>query len=317
VLLTLTLAVSPKNFASLGVTANEQAVARTTEKLASGNMVFDAILHLSAPQALAAFDALSGEIHASSASSDFEDSRLPRDAILDRLDRTNATDLNDVEALTPTAADGDITVWGQGFGSLGRDGGNGNAATLDQSLAGLMVGADANPDQLSRVGAVFGYTNSWLSLDQRASSGSIESVLGGVYGGEALGAIHLGGGAVYAANTYSLSRAVIFPGFSNAVTSSYDGDTAQVFGEAGYRIDFENAWAEPFVDLLAMRIHTDSFAESGGAAALIGASRSYDFGATTLGAKGEMPVYAVAPLILTGSLGWRHMAGEIAPTDFP
>ena len=176
-----------------------------------------------------------------------------------------------------------------------------------------MVGADTKPDPRSSLGAVAGYTNSWLNLDQRDSSGSIESAFGGLYGGAALGAIHLSGGATYAGNNYNLSRAVVFPGFANALTSSYSGHTAQAFAEAGYRMDFDSATVEPFGDLLAMQIHTDSFAESGGAAALTGASRSYDFGATTLGAKGEMPLSDATPLILTGSLGWRHVYGEIAP----
>jgi outer membrane autotransporter protein len=321
VFLTLTLAVSPLNFASLGVTPNEQAVAGTSETFGSGSLVYDAILNLTAPQALAAFNALSGEIHASAVSSSFEDSRLPRDAIFDRLDSFEATpDPNAVASLTPMApsgADGDVTVWGQGFGSRGQDGSNGNAATLDQSFAGLMVGADTNPDERSTVGAVFGYTNAWLNLDQRASSGTIESVFGGLYGAAAFDAIHLSGGLLYGSNDYDFTRAVAFPGFSNVVTSGYDGHTVQAFGEAGYRMDldesWDDAWIEPFLGLLAMQIHTDSFAESGGAAALIGAAHSYDFGATTLGLKGQMPVSAATPLVLKGTLGWRHMFGEITP----
>jgi outer membrane autotransporter protein len=138
-------------------------------------------------------------------------------------------------------------------------------------------------------------------------------VFGGLYGGAAFDAIHLSGGALYAANDYSLNREVAFPGFAEALGSGYDGHTAQAFGEAGYRMDFGSAWVEPFVDLLAMQIHSDSFAENGGAAALIGDARSYDYGATTLGAKGEMALSSVMPLNVTGSLGWRHGYGEITP----
>jgi len=64
---------------------------------------------------------------------------------------------------------------------------------------------------------------------------------------------------------------------------------------------------------MAMRIQTDSFTESGGAAALSAGSRSYGFGATTLGVKGELPLSATIPLVLKSTLGRRHVFGDVTP----
>jgi len=181
----LTLTRNGVSFASVGATPNQRAVAVAAGVPGSGNAVFNTILDLTAPQARGAFDALSGEIHASAVSGVFEDARLPREAVFDRLDSPYGL-------VPPSGPDGDpaapwnLSFWGQGFGSSGQIGGNGNAATLNRSLDGFIVGADASPDPGYRIGVVGGYTDSRLTLDQRISSGSIESFFGGFYGGAAL-----------------------------------------------------------------------------------------------------------------------------------
>lgn len=269
-----------------------------------------------------AFDALSGEVHASAVSAAFEDARLPREAILGRL----ASPYGSIEPLgtdgyvattapaAPYGVPGQYALWGQAFGSSGRIGGDGNAATLDRSLAGFALGGEVSPEPHYRIGVAAGYSDSWLSLDARGSSGSIESVFGGLYGGATFGAVRLRGGALYAHDEYNTDRTVAFPGFVYADNkASYGGGTAQLFGEAGYHMDFGRSSLEPYIGALAMNIDTDRFTESGGVAALTGASRSYGFGATTLGIKGEMPLFAALPLVLKGTLGWQHVVGDTTP----
>ncbi|WP_164133698.1 hypothetical protein, partial [Stenotrophomonas maltophilia] len=50
-----------------------------------GNLVYNAVLNLSAPQAQYAFAQLSGEVHASARTVMIEDSRFVRSAVNDRL----------------------------------------------------------------------------------------------------------------------------------------------------------------------------------------------------------------------------------------
>src|SRR5260370_16774125 len=51
----------------------------------SGGALYNAVVGQTVAGARQAFDALSGEVHASAVSAAFDDARLPREAVLDRL----------------------------------------------------------------------------------------------------------------------------------------------------------------------------------------------------------------------------------------
>ena len=72
-------------------TRNQAATAAAVQALGSGNPVFNAVVGQSVAGARQAFDALSGEIHASAVTAAFEDQRLPREAIFDRLSQPAET----------------------------------------------------------------------------------------------------------------------------------------------------------------------------------------------------------------------------------
>ena len=323
----LTLTRNGVAFGSVAVTPNQLATANAIDAEAIGSPLSEALVAQSAAGARQAFDALSGEIHASAVSAAFDDARLPREAVLDRLaslDRAPATGaaagfaaVNAIAA--PTLQTQAFAAWGQAFGSFGRIGGDGNAATLDRSVGGFILGADASPDNRYRLGVAGGYTQSTLSLDARASSGHVDSTFAGVYGGATLNALQLRGGALYAYNRYGTNRSVVFPGFSDADSAGYGGDTLQAFGEAGWRIGLSGfsrqTSIEPFVGAAAMHIGAASFSEAGGAAALNGAGVGYDYAATTLGARAEATLFDNAPLVARGMLGWRHVFGDVRPTS--
>ncbi len=55
--------------------------------------------------------------------------------------------------------------------------------------------------------------------------------------------------------------------------------------------------------------------ENGGAAALIGAARTYGFGATTLGARYEIALSETLPLTARGLIGWRRVFGDVTPSS--
>jgi fibronectin-binding autotransporter adhesin len=210
-----------------------------------------------------------------------------------------------------------VATWGQAFGSWGHIGGDGNAATIDRSLGGFILGADASFDNHYRLGVAAGYTQSILGLDARASSGRVDSTYAGVYGGASLNALQLRGGALYAYNRYGTDRSINFPGFAETASAGYGGDTLQAFGEAGWRIALGGLGRpmaiEPFVGAMAMHIDTSSFAEAGGVAALTGSSQGYDYRATTLGVRAETTLFSNVPLLARGMLGWRHVFGDVTP----
>ena len=170
-----------------------------------------------------------------------------------------------------------------------------------------------------RFGLAGGYTNDRITVSQRLSSATFESVFGGAYAGASFGSLQLRVGALYGTN--STNRQVIFPGFSDALSSSNGGYTAQAFGEAGYRVElsrlgftgFSRASVEPFAGAAAFLIHQNGFTEGGGASALTGLGRDFDIQTTTLGVRSEL-AFASLPVSVTTTLGWRHAYGDVVPS---
>jgi outer membrane autotransporter protein len=334
-------------FPSVALTRNEAWTAIGIQSLGAGNPVYNVVLGQTVVGALQAFDALSGEIHASAVTAAMEDSRLPREAILDRLNQApEAPGLGASTTMTgayaadlpsgkgPALAPVEVRmveprifgVWGEGFGNWGHTGTDRNAASLSRTTGGFVVGADAAQSLWNgffRLGLAGGYTSDSLNVRARLSSGTFESVFAGLYGGASFGAIQLRLGALYGSNSTSTTRNIAFPGFADAAGSRYDGSTMQAFGEAGYRIGLagsnlggmglSQASLEPFIGAAAVHIHQNGFAETGGVSALAGFGRSYDLVTATLGLRAEASLATPLPLTARALLGWRHAFGDVVP----
>ena len=67
--------------------------------------------------------------------------------------------------------------------------------------------------------------------------------------------------------------------------------------------------------MAGVALHTASFAETPGPAALVGGSRSAGYGITTLGLRGQTGLLMTAPLTLNGMIGWQHVYGGATPTS--
>ena len=321
-----------KAFTDVAADANDLAVAAAVGALLPDNPVHRAFLNSTdLGTAQGALASLSGEAHASMVSATYGDASQVQGAILGRLrtpfstpsrvnvpaafaaDRPGAAPQADAMPY-PTLDPRRFALWGQGFGAWGSAGSTGQAAGFDTTTGGFIVGAETAPVTGYRLGIAGGYTRTTFDIAARASDGSNESVLGAIYGAADWGAVSLRLGASYAGHDIDTARRVSFPGFVDQVGASYDGSTAQVFGEIGYRLNVAGLALEPFLGASILRVHTDGFAETGGAAALTGASRSHDLGTTTLGLRAEAALSAELPLTLHGTLGWRHAYGDVAPT---
>jgi outer membrane autotransporter protein len=321
----------PLAFNSVAVSVNQYRVADAVEALGSGNHVFDVVIGQSVAGARQAFDALSGEAHASAMTVVDEESRLVREAILTRLRQplgsslpafvqgsysaAYAADLpGRVPKPVPVSPGVDprrFALWGEGFGSWGKV--DGNAASLDTATGGFILGADALVSEAIRLGVAGGFTRTTFDEDGRLSSGSNDSVFGALYGSFSWGALCLRLGASYARHDFDVQRRVQFPGFADSTQASYDGSTAQAFAEVGYGFDLGRVFLEPFVGASVLRLHTDAFQEEGGAATLTGYARDQDLATTTLGLRAEARLSQDLPLTLRGLLGWRHAYGDVEP----
>ncbi|MBP2444336.1 outer membrane autotransporter protein [Rhizobium leguminosarum] len=273
---------SAATFASVGVTRNQKAAGAGTESL--GNGIVDAIVQLNTASALDAFDALSGEIHASASGRLMEDDRFVREAALDRL--------RDAER----GKQGDTGLWMRGFGSWGTFDGDGNAAAFDRDIGGFVVGADNEFSTDVTIGLLGGYSRSTFQLgDSRHSSGSSDNYQLGLYGGTQWGNFAFRAGTAYTWHELETSRSVDFDGFSDRLEADYSAQTAQAFGEFAYRIETGDTPAgalafEPFANLAYVNLATDGFDESGGAAALTGRDDDSGVTFTTLGVRASTQV---------------------------
>ena len=336
----LTLTRNASAFASVAQTPNQMAVGRALDASAFGSALVQSIVGLSTPQALQAFDAVSGEIHASARTLMFQDSGYLRQAVLGRL--RSASDLGggaDMAALafggpllayaaTPAfpikapkklpspIADRDITFWAQDFGAWGGIDGDGNAAQAKRKLAGVFTGIDAKAGNTGRAGLVAGYSHADIQVDARASSAEIDSFHLGAYAGAKLGAWNLRSGVAVTWHDMATDRSIVFSGFSDQANASYAGSTAQIFGEVGHEMKFGSIAAEPFASFAFVRLATDAFTEHGGVGALAGSGSQADIGYSTLGARTATNQALPNGMMLTprASLAWQHAFGAVTPT---
>ncbi|WP_168879203.1 autotransporter domain-containing protein [Rhizobium sp. P28RR-XV] len=311
-------------FCDVARTQNQCTVGNGLESRGQDDPVYQALAAISdVGSARQALDALSGEIHASLHGIMLEDSRFIREAAIDRL-RAGSSDPKGSDALplggsssqgaTPPPGSA-ITVWGRSFGSWGRWDGNGNAASITQSIGGFLLGADAPIGDSWRVGLVTGYDQASNELSSRSSSADIDTFHIGAYGGAEIGRVGLRFGASYGWHDIDTTRSIVFPGFSETERATYHAGTGQIFGEAGYQLDVGELSVEPFAGLAHVNYDGNGFNEKGGNGALTGLRGDEDVTYSTLGLRG-VTEFALSDSKATARamFGWRHAFGDRVPT---
>lgn len=297
-------------FASVGTTRNRVAAAGGIESLGGGNALYDAVLSLNASTADQAFRQVSGEIYPSIVGALAEDSRFVRDAVEQRL--------SGVKAPAPTAeqagqSTSDYQAWSQGFGSKGSTDGSGVDA-LDRSTGGLLMGADGMLSDKVRLGLFGGYGRSSFSENGQSASADADSYLLGFYGSSVLDAVRLSFGGSFGVSSITADRDVAFSSFTNSLHSDYTAMTAQLFGEAAYRVDLGQSMLEPFAGLAQVHVSTNGFHEDGGVAALSVEGDGYDLTYTNVGLRAATSMDLNGTTVrLKGEAAWRHAFGDVTP----
>lgn len=305
------------SFCLAGMTANQCAAGSGAYSLGAGNSVFNAVLALAVAEAPIALDLLSGEVHASAHTALLEDSRFPREAAMDRLRSARGGVGSGRNTRIEDRISESFGLWGQGFGSWSQWDGDGNAATMDRTIGGFLMGGDAQVWDGVRLGVLGGYSRSSFSVDDRSSSGTADTYTLGLYGGGEWNAFALTGGLAHSWHQLDTSRSVAFTGFTDSLSASYSARTLQAWGEASYRFEAGAARFEPFANLAYVHLSTDGFTESGGAAALTAASSAVDATFTTVGLRAETDVsLGGTQATLRGTVGWRHAFGSTPTSQF-
>ncbi|VUD72767.1 Extracellular serine protease [Methylobacterium symbioticum] len=244
-------------FSSIASNRNQAGVADAIQAGGPATPAYQRTVGLTADEAQGAFQALSGDVHASTVSTAYAIAFFVREAVLDRLrwgttpGTADGLDFGSLPATYTADLPGraapvvamparilDPTVfglWGQGFGSFGNARSDGNAAGFDRQISGFALGADLRLESGLTLGLVGGYTAASLDTTGRLQSATIESGYGGVYGGYAVGPVSLRLGAIYADNSIRTRRTIAFAGFADTASARTGGSTVQGFGEIGYR----------------------------------------------------------------------------------
>jgi uncharacterized protein with beta-barrel porin domain len=342
----LTLVRNSIDFASVGITPNHISAGGGLAALGMSNPVVSAALMLTPDQARAAFDSVSGEIHPSLHALMLDESALIRDAILGRQRQDiaqgptgqQATGFADEDEAAlayarkarkakggpkwPIKAPPPIIApvygaWVQGYGNWTRLNSDSNAATLRSTNGGAIGGVDVTLNHNWRFGIATGGGRTDARVDARLSSGTIDTFHIAAYGGGQISDVMFRTGVAYAHHDISTTRTIAFPGFGDTAAASYNASTAQVFGEAAYRLHASWLTAEAFADLAHVRVRSDGFTETGGPAALAVAQTDTSATYTTLGVRAHAPIPALGPWLVTarGSLGWQHAYDNVTPVS--
>lgn len=316
----------PMRFADAAGTSNQRATANALDSLSGGNPLYQYVLTLPEGAPAGVFDSLSGETHASVASSLNNLNGLSRNLPFKSL-RSNLD--AGWEAGAATAQSGGITpasalpgskaqpAWAELVGNWQTLNGNGNASRVDQRTGGVFVGADHAVGGGWRLGGALGYTDSRIRVDANSSKADVDSYSATIYGGKAYtagpGNINLLVGANYTWHNVSTTRNVAVAGQQDKLTADYGASTGQLFTELGYALPVsERAQLEPFAGVAWADTRTRSFQESGGIAALSGQSSHNSLTTTTLGLRGKT-AFTVGKTegVLRAAAGWRHAFGDV------
>lgn len=328
---TITLDRNGVPFATFAQTANQTAVANALDAATSASVLYNIIANYRTGDGLAAsYDSLTGEIHADLAGTLLDQSMQTELTLLGRLRQIGVPGARPAsapplaygeEAKSNTAAFDALqnsgprySGWTQAFGSwLNRDG-DGNAASTDSSVGGVLVGADLANENYS-FGLAGGY--SWGSSDAQSWSASADIQTGilAAYGGAAFDAVKLRGGASMGWSSIDTTRTTMAGSLVEHPQASYNATTGNVFGEVAYTATFGTAMVEPYAGLGWVSVNADDFSETNApVTGLASSGVSYDTGYSTLGARFSTDlVMNDARVTPRAMLGWRHAFNDVPP----
>jgi len=303
---------APDSLIALGgdtLTPNARAVAAAIDAAVDGGFTATAFanLYTQAESLNGKLAELSGELHSAERRVALEDTRVVREAALDRLGYGLTTGAD------ATAVAGDSAFWVRDVVSRGTADadGTGSRATTDQ--AGFLMGADFVQGNV-KYGGMFSYTNTNVDLGSLGYSktNSTGAALYAGYRQDGAGLAFAAGGA-FASTSATGERSISITGLEQTLTSRVEGTSYQIFGEVSNDLaKAGNVQIEPFVRLAYVSAHSDAFAETGGVAALSGAKQTNDLRMATLGLRGA---YVAGNTTLSGSAAWLRSAGDLsAPT---
>ena len=300
--------VRGQSLASAATSFNQTSTATAADALAMDSTLAQSLTQLFPQQAIAALDSLSGELHASARSVLVDSSRHVRDAALARAQSDHGA-----------FADGDerSAAWIEVLSNGGTLHDDGNAGRVDYNGATTLLGFDHRFANGWRAGVLGGTGRTDIKAGTRGSKGELDTRHVGAYAGQAWGDFGLSMGATYAQHDVTIDRNVAFTGLQDRTHADYDATSTQAVVEGSYQLVTGIVQWQPYAQLAHVRVSTDAFQESGGAAALNGEGADSRVNLATIGLRFDVNLKAahqeVSWLSLRGGIGRRHASGDLVP----
>jgi fibronectin-binding autotransporter adhesin len=293
------------NFVSAAITPNQIATAEALDDVDAADPMIQAILPLGLDDARAAFDQLSGEVYSDFARTLIEDSRMPREAALDRVEAAFAA----IAAGKRNNEGPDF--WVRGIGNAGVIQGDGNAAAIQHASGGLLVGVDGLLSDNFLLGFEAGISSHSAAVPDRSSEAMASGYHLGVYGGAEFDALRVKFGASYSGFGVHVEREPRFAGFVDSLAADYLSSTVQAFGEIGYAIELGEGTLDPFIRVAAVEHSGTDYDETGGPAALNGATDGNFSTIVTFGLAGSTEFVLNDGTVIKGRgrVGWEQHVG--------
>ncbi|MCW8806961.1 MAG: autotransporter domain-containing protein [Rhodanobacter sp.] len=180
-------------------------------------------------------------------------------------------------------------LWGAAFGYAGtQENTNGYEGYTDNS-AGAMLAYEMPLGQVTTAGVGIRYANTAIDGSSALSHGNIKSHQAMVYLGFAPGRSWFANGSlVYGDDDYSITRDVVFPGFSGHTGAHYSGHQSTAAAATGYHFHMGDGRTTitPMATLQYTHLKTGGYTEAGnGPIDLKVDAQSYDFLQSGLGVK--------------------------------
>lgn len=225
-----------------------------------------------------------------------EDSRLPREAALDRLQQIRF-------AFRERAAQpGQWQSWARAYGGYGSwDGGSG-ADRLERRSGGLLIGLDRPLSDMWVAGVLAGAGRSELQ-DGQGGDSDVDSYHLGGYAATRFYQLGFKLGGIYSWHELRSER----HSAGQVLHADSRAGSAQLFGEASYSLDFRDFSLEPFAGLAYVQLQADHLREQGGSQALRLQGETQDGSYLTLGWRAATSwQLAQCKLVGRASLAGRH-----------
>ena len=298
-----------RSLASAANTANQRAVANAADAEHTPTPLLQRLTVLFPDQAPSALDQLSGELHASTQAVLIENSRVLRQAVLERQRPPQEHRAAGTEPAT-------TGVWVQLPRQSGQLTGDGSTARTTHSSSGLLIGFDHRLEQGTRLGVVAGSTRTPIKAGARGKA-SVDTYQLGLHAGHHWDAFGLYGGIAYAQHQVRTKRQVSFPGLDDRLSAAYASRTVQTFTEANYQFNHGFWNWQPYLQLAHVQQRSGSFNERGGIAALRGKPTQASVNLATGGVRFNIDFgqaqFGPSWLSARGALAYTHASGDLQP----